>query len=418
MNATATYLDQSTERSNYRHLVMDIAWFGLALATTSRFLSVYAIQLNASAMELAWITALPSLVMMFSSSLAVWWRRRFTNTIQAMFWPSLGFRLSFLLLVFTPYLPVELQPWWLIVSVTLPAVPQGIGSVLFLVMMREAVQSERLASLVSRRSTAMNVTVAISAVACGFWLENVAFPLNYQIIFFLGFVATLVSLWHVQRVRLQSQIIPPPAPTERRTNSWRYPGAWKSAAMTMITHVVYFAILPLTPLYLVDEMGASEGFMAMFGLMELAAGAIMALFTGQMVRTIGNRSTAAIGMVGTAASVVFIAFAPALWMTLISAIVLGASWTAAGIGVFGYVNEQARGEGAGPAHMTVHLQTFALAAFVGPLVASQLVEWGVDLVAVLLLGAASRLVVGAMIVLPWHRVKDARAAQFITRALF
>ena len=36
----------NTERANFHHLVMEVAWFGLALATTSRFLSVFAIRLG------------------------------------------------------------------------------------------------------------------------------------------------------------------------------------------------------------------------------------------------------------------------------------------------------------------------------------------------------------------------------------
>ena len=38
----------TTERTNFNHWVIDIAWFGLAFAATNRFLSVFAIRLGAS----------------------------------------------------------------------------------------------------------------------------------------------------------------------------------------------------------------------------------------------------------------------------------------------------------------------------------------------------------------------------------
>ncbi len=113
---------------------MDIAWFGLAAAATSRFLSVYAIRLGATPADLGWISSLPALILLGSASASAWWRRRYGDAVRAMFWPGLLMRFLFLLPALAPFLPVRWQPLWLILSVAIPAIPQGVANVAFTVV--------------------------------------------------------------------------------------------------------------------------------------------------------------------------------------------------------------------------------------------------------------------------------------------
>src|SRR5690554_7051500 len=92
-------------RDNFRHLVIEITYFGLAVPALSRFLSVYAIRLGADAMLLGWLAALPYIFQLITSSMAGTWRRRYPDTVSAQFWPGLFYRLSFLLPALTPFFP-------------------------------------------------------------------------------------------------------------------------------------------------------------------------------------------------------------------------------------------------------------------------------------------------------------------------
>src|SRR5690606_10165919 len=76
------------ERSNFNHLVMDIAWFGLALAATSRFLSVYAIRLGGTPADLGWLTSFPALLLLISATFSGWWQQHFPNAVKAVFLPG------------------------------------------------------------------------------------------------------------------------------------------------------------------------------------------------------------------------------------------------------------------------------------------------------------------------------------------
>ncbi|MFW5748982.1 MAG: MFS transporter [Chloroflexota bacterium] len=400
---------RSVEHTNNYHLVMDIAWFGIALAATSRFLSIYAIHLQASAMEIALLTALPAIVLLISSLFGGWWRARYHNTVHALFWPGLMFRFMFFMLALTPLLPHHLQTTWLILAVTIPAVPQGVAGVIFLVMLREAVNTDRVTRLVSHRAAAFNIGIAFGALGCGLWLEAAPFPINYQVMFLVAFLAALVSWWHVNRVRDLLDDAPPatvalpqPLRVDRRA-AWRSPALWQMAFLTGITHLSLFIIFPVVPIHMVDNLHASEGFIALFGMAELAGGALMALYANTLSSRLGERLMIVYGMMVIGIAALLVALAPALWVTLIAALLMGGAWAVVGIGVFANMTRSAPAEHA-TLHAMIFSQTVGLATFLGPIIGSGLVEIGISVVTVMLFGAAVRFTAALLVALQPHAI--------------
>ncbi len=385
---------EALERANIRHLVLDIAWFGLALPSTTRFMSIYAIRLGATPLELGWLASLPAIMLLIASAWSSGWRARYPNTIRALFWPALGFRLAFFLVGLTPFLPTGWQVAWLILAVSLPALPQGVATVLFLVMMRESVRPDRLRGLVSYRLTAMNVAIAVAALAYGVWLEAAPFPLNYQVMFLLSFVFTLASLSNVLPVRI---LYPSSAPVGVQTASrpWRSVSFRRVAFVAAAVHVTFFSASAVIPLRLVNELGASEGFMALFGVAELVAGAVAAAFTNRIGRRIGNLAMSVWGMIGAAAAAAIIALSPSLDLTLIASALTGASWMAVVVGLFSFFSETTPAEDM-TRYTTAYNQTISLAIFIGPMLGSVLANSGVALPMVLLLSAGLRLLAGVL----------------------
>lgn len=386
---------QSQEKSNFNHLVMDIFWFGLALPALNRFLSIYAIRLGADANELSLMTALPAVLLLMAASVGSWWMNRFQSSRSALVWPALGYRLSFLLPALTPFMPTDFQIPWLILSLTLPALPQGIASVAFLVIMRESVTDQQMPSLLSRRSLALNVTVGVSGLMLGLWLEKVSFPFNYQAMFVLAFILVLASFWHVMQLR----VLPVPAPqttSQSSANPWRSASFLRVAVVDGLMHLSFFSISALVPLHLVDNLRAGEGFLSIFALAELSAGAVAALFASRLVHIVGNRMLVGYAILGTSASALIIALAPNLNVTLFAAALNGLSWTLAGIGLFSYFSEITPIE-----HRTRYTAAFTQIIFVsqffGPMIGGSLSGWGVNLVNVIVIGAVLRLLAGVLI---------------------
>ncbi len=418
---TMSSFNPKVERANYNHLVMDIVWFGLALAATSRFLSVYAIRLGATPADLGWLTALPFIVLLGSNLLSTWWRRHYPDSISALFWPALGMRLMFLLPALTPLFPPHLQPGWLILSATLPAIPQGISSTIFVVMMREAVPENALTRLLSQRSLWMNVALGGAALAFGFWLEKAPFPLNYQIMFLVAFLAALLSQIHVLRIRVQPAPAAPQRQAAGRARPLREGAFQRTIVIALVIHMGFFALIPVTPLHLVQTLGASEGFVALFGISELAAAAVICVFIDRMARRVGNRALVGLAMIGTAAAAFILAAAHNLPVTLLAGALSGASWTVAAIALFGVFTESTRDVPLAETtnHTIIYHQVIYIAAFIGPLIGSSLAQAGLNLVLVMLIGALLRLTAGGVVLklealwaLATHRSADRAYRRF------
>jgi predicted MFS family arabinose efflux permease len=378
----------TVERANYRHLVVDVAWFGLALAATSRFLSIYAIRLGAGPTELSWLAAVPGIALLISTGLSAWWRRHYMDSVRAIYWPAIAFRLVFLLPAFAPFFPEKWQPIWLILAVALPAIPQGVAGAIFIMLMREGVSGNQLTHLLSQRSLALNITVAIGAIGFGAMLAMLPFPANYQAMFVMAFAFSMVSHWHVMHVKT---IFPEPAPEEKKAASvWRLQAFWAVALVAVCTHLSFFSIISLTPLRLVEELGADEGFMSMFALVELFAGALISTRSVILIRRLGLRNFIVLAMLGTAMAALVIANATRLEFTLAAAALSGASWTAATIGLFSYFVEQIPAEQSRKSAVA-YQQMIALGVFIGPMVGGTMVDFGVSLVDVIKAGMLLRI---------------------------
>ena len=406
-------MERTTEQTNITHFIFDIAWFGLALAATSRFMSIFAIRLGATSDELSLLAALPGIALFFSTGLSGWWRRRFPDTMRAILLPTLSFRLVFLLPAFTPFFPPEWQMTWLITAMALSALPQGISGAIFLLLLRESVSQERQTALASHRTLAMNVAIAIGAIAFGIMLEKVPFPINYQIMFGLAFLFALGSFLHVTHVRV---LYPEPEhePGHSSTAIWRSRDFLAVAFVAAVAHITFFSVIMATPLRLVDDLGAGEAFMAMFGMAELFAGAIAAMFTQRLIRRLGLRAFMALAMGGTALAALIIGLSPVLELTLLAALVSGATWTAATIGIYVFLIERVPREEA-TSSSVAYQQVIALSVFVGPLLGGLMMNHMSSLVTILLLGAVLRLM--ASIFTYYNPVDLAEAAIRVTQTM-
>lgn len=389
----------SIEQANFRHLVYDIAWFGLALAATSRFLSVYAIRLGAGSLELGLIAALPALLVVLSTMWTSRWRSRYATSTRALTWPALAFRLMFLLPAFAPFFPTHLQPLYLVLSACLPALAQGVAAVIFLELFRGSVSPEAISPLLSKRSLWFNIALAIGAVGFGIWLERAPFPMNYVIMFVFAFGFSMLSFHHCNVVR---PLMPAPQPqVERSSRSvWQLKSFRPVIMVIALSQITFTMLISIIPLYMVRERGAGEGFMALFGLVELGSAALFAFFTPALTRRIGTRSMIAVMMFGTGIGAALLVAAPTLPLTLAGAAVAGGCWSSvAMIGLFALFSEHAPADDM-VTYSTVYQQVNSLAAFAGPLVGTVLVATGMGLVPVILIGALLRIVCAFVIDAP------------------
>ncbi|MCL4252697.1 MAG: MFS transporter [Anaerolineae bacterium] len=371
--------------ANFRHLVLDIAWFGVALAATTRFASAYAIRVEATPTEVNLLVALPGIVMLISTLFTGWWRRKFINAVPAQYYPGLFFRFIYLLPAFTPLFPMHLQPVWLIISATAPALAQGVAGAIFMEFLRHAVPQERVTTLFSRRAMALNVMLMIGSLFFGVVLEGLPFPINYQVMFLFAFALSMVSFWHVNKVKMtddEPRASENTKPVVSQWDVWKMPSFVWVALVTLFGHIAYVIIAGIIPMRLMNELNAGEGYIALFGLVELSVGATSAYFADRLIRRMGAQRLTAYALFMTAIAALVLALTHRLDVALLSAVASGSGWVLATTGMYILLIERTPKEYSSITS-NGYQQVVGIGIFLGPILGSVLVGMNLSLVQIL-----------------------------------
>lgn len=186
---------------NARQLAADIFWFGVLAGSAMGFVPVYAARIGASGFQLALLSAGPAVVNLLGSLPSARWLET-QPLIRATVWSSIIHRLGYVALLFLPLLfPAAAQTWVLPALIVLMAVPGVILAIAFNAMFADVIPPAARSQVVGRRNALMAFSVMATALVSGWVLENVAFPLNYQIVFGLGAVGAALSSYYLSRVR-------------------------------------------------------------------------------------------------------------------------------------------------------------------------------------------------------------------------
>ena len=201
---TQTYLPtpDATVRWNLRQLYWDILWFGVLAGTTLAFLSVFAARLGASSFQVGLLSAGPAVVnLVFTLPAGRWLEGK--PLIRAAFLSSIGQRAGYLVLVAIPWLFIQQQGQvWAIIGLTLVMSVAGtLLAIAFNALYAEVVPVEWRGRAAGWRNALVAVSVTLTTLLSGYILDQVIFPLNYQIVFLIGACGALLSSYHLSRVR-------------------------------------------------------------------------------------------------------------------------------------------------------------------------------------------------------------------------
>jgi len=296
------------ERHNHRALYWDIAWFGITTGIAINFLSVYAVRLNASEVEVGALTAAPALLSIFWLIPVGQIIARQRRLLPLLLWSLFTHRLGYLLMGLLPWLaPREWVVPGLIALSALQAIPAGAANVAFPAMLPDAVSKERLGRVVSIRNALIGATSTLAVWGSGPILAALPTPLNYQVLFLIAFAASLVSTYAVSRLDLPERPAAAAAGgsalADLREGMRRF-GAdrrflWFTLSAVFL-HVALFTPAPLFPIYWVRILGASDSFVSLIATLGGASSVLSALMMDRVQRRWGNRRIVGVAMLALA----------------------------------------------------------------------------------------------------------------------
>jgi MFS family permease len=415
-------------RSNFLHLYLDIAWYGVLSGTAVAFLSVYAARLGASPLQVGLISAGPAAVnLIFTLPAGRWLETRPLG--PAVFWTSVLHRFFYLLWVIFPLLLAPyVELWALIATTLLMSVPGTALAVGFNALYADAVPVEWRGHVSGMRNALLSVTFIFATLLAGQILERLPFPTGYQVVFAIGFMGAALSSLHLALIRVPKREHPP------RNGPWnrdlarpgrlrpvidssltsvglrfllRSPGRsylrmeilrgpfGRVVAVLFAFHLTQFLAIPLFPLAWVNELGFSDDVISLGQACFYLTVFVGSTQLSRIAARLGNQRVTALGVIMLALYPLLTAVMQGPALLYVASLIGGLAWSLTGGAIANYILDKTP-----PDDRPAYLAWYNLSLNAGILVGSlggPLLAGATGITAALLIAAAGRLVSGVLI---------------------
>lgn len=357
-------------RQNFRRLYADIFWFGVLSGSTMAFVSIFAARLGATGLQIGLLSAGPALVnLIFSLPTGRWLDGR--PLIAVSFWSALLQRLGYLVMIALPCLLGSAGQILALILVTLvmslPGTTLAIG---FNAMFAEVVPDEWRVEVVGKRNALLAVSLTVSTLLSGVLLDQIAFPLNYQIVFGLGAFGAAMSTYNLARLRYgQSNPQPDSAPFAWRSlvrfDLLRGRFGWFLASY-LLFYTFQYTCLPLFPLVYVNILKLSDGMISLGNGLFYTAMFLVSVRLNSLAMRFGHRRLMAVGAVAFASYPFFLGLARGPGLYWVAAASGGIAWGLVSASMINRLMENVPKENRA-AGMAFHNVVFSLGILIGSL---------------------------------------------------
>lgn len=286
-----------TQQQNFRNVELDAIAVGLANAAAP-FLPVFLARLGASSLEVGLLSSLPALTGLILALPMGQFLQRQRNIVRWFSLSRMGYILGYGAIgLVSLVLPPSLQVRGILLIWALATIPQTMLSITFSVVMNAVAGPAHRFDLMTRRWSILGITTSVAVLLIGQLLEQVAFPLNYQLAFmFLG-LAGVISYYFSSRIVLPDM----PQPEEERGRSWRERLSGylrivrdeKPFVSFIIKRFIFLSgsalVTPIFPLYFVRVVHASDGWIAAINTAQTAILMVGYFFWTSQSRRHGTR---------------------------------------------------------------------------------------------------------------------------------
>ena len=366
---------------NARNVMVDGLGVGLVTGVAT-FLSVFLIRLGASNLQVGLLTSMPAVTgALLAIPIGNFIQRR-TNLIlwyaRSRLWVLSSYAL-------TGLVPFVAGPQNTIVAIILiwavATLPQTMVNVTFTLVMGAVAGPTKRMELMIRRWKTLGVVNAVSVALVGWTLDQIGFPLNYQVVFIASFIGGLISYYFSTSIVLPEGGHVPSgqrSPWYAAFSGMRgllaaQPAFTRFAAAQFIYRCGITMAIPLLPLYWVRVAQASDSSIGLINTVN--SGVLMIAYAMWIAisRRRGQRIVLLICGVGLSLYPVLVATSGSVWQLVLYAGMAGIFVAGADLVLFdlliAVVDPKLRGPSVGLYHTTTNIATF-----VAPLLATALAD--------------------------------------------
>ena len=383
-NEKATGAETRLYADNYRNLLLSGDWFGPVDGGIFNYLPVFLARLGASASTVSLLTSGQSLLGIFAFIPGGAYTERHRDVMKLFVRAGLVSRLIYLLIALLPlFFSRTAIPLVAVLLWTLIAIPNAIHIPAWAAIMQKAIPPEQRARLNGTRWALMSLTSGMCLALFGLLLDNVSFPIGYQIVFGIGFAAGVVNVSYFGRVQTPpfdfqtARAIGSPSLAVRLRTFARPFAESRSFVRFSIASFSYRLALALPAglfsVFWVRELHASDTWIGLRGTAGYAALVIGYWLWGRVTNHIGHRTLLLICGGGLALYPALTALAPTPAWLLPAAVLWGLTASGLDIGLFDMLLV-ACPEGKMPSFAAAANVLASIAASVGPLLGAALAQ--------------------------------------------
>jgi MFS family permease len=269
----------NTGDRNIWYLVLEMFWASI-LGSIALFNAAYAIRLGADNLQVSLLTSIPALMAVLVSIPAGRFLQRRARRAPWVFGGLFLHRAGYLLVAISPWVEIPtISPGMLVVLVlVLISAPAHFFNVGWIAMLGEVVPENRRAAVFAARNIVNQVTVSITVFLCGQWLSKIAFPINYQSLYMLGFVASMLSMYYLYKMIVPDSKVAEVEPASTGFKSPRQfigsvnqtmrenPAFMRITRNTLLHGFGVWMAAPLYALYFVRELEATDAWLGLNGM--------------------------------------------------------------------------------------------------------------------------------------------------------
>jgi hypothetical protein len=266
------------QKRNFRNVQIDAVGIGLASAAAP-FLPVFLTRLGATNIQVGLLTSMPA----FTGLILAIFIGSFLQTRRNIIpWFSSARLLVISSYTLTGILPFLVPREYAVQAVLLiwaaATIPQTMLAVAFSVVMNAVAGPEGRYELMSRRWSILGLTSAITVAVAGWTLDQLDFPINYQLVFMALSVGGLISYYFSSHISLPDSESPEEKPAlSARQRIGEYFDLIRQEPAFLAFTAKRFVFLsgtalatPLFPLYYVREVQANDAWIGIINTSQTA----------------------------------------------------------------------------------------------------------------------------------------------------
>jgi MFS family permease len=267
-------INQPSDRNAW-YLIVEMFWASFLSAVTT-FNSTFAVRLGSSNTVVGLLTSAPALMAVLVSIPAGKFLKSRKNIKSWILGGLFLYRVGFLLVAVTPWLPkMGIQLGELVVfTIVVTSIPAHFFNVGFYPLLAMVLQEDRRSAVFSARNIVYNSLLSVCTLVFGIFLTKVIFPLNYQLLYIFGFATSMLSLVFLLKIDVPDS---PAVESPQKKQSMKLqialfrqglkdnPGFLRFCLNTVMYGMGLWAANALYSLYYVRELGASDAWVGLLG---------------------------------------------------------------------------------------------------------------------------------------------------------